>query len=148
MLKKISLSLLLMLTGCSGYDPDEYVDPAFTPFIKQYVKDKGLYTGIGSIRRIGIRFGNLTTLAGVCRVKSVKEFFVKRKYYNITIDKTIWDKIDDATRLLLFYHEMGHCDLSLLHTTDKSIMNSFLMPVSLFNNDPDYYLNQLFKEGK
>jgi hypothetical protein len=140
---KFLFVLLLLLTGCSSFEgvKPPYIDLAIVPYLDSYKADKLVYTGSSFIRRIDISFDTMAMFEGLCTIYSDGT----RK---ITISPYDWFSGDDASRIITLYHEMGHCDLDLEHTTDDSIMNKYGMSTSKFATDRQYYLRLLFMEGK
>jgi hypothetical protein len=146
-IKRISLSLLLFLIGC-GQPPEPVqtgiIDPALQPYWEQYVKDKSFYTKANPVttKKIDIVFYTLSNQGfdGMCTK-------ISNGYRRIQIDPGAWFWSTETDRILLFYHEMGHCDLDLDHTDGLTIMNSDYTPSADFLTNKDYYLDLLFNKG-
>ena len=143
MLKNLILSFSLFLTACGGFEAigPVTIAPEFMPYFLQYRIDKFNYTGSQSIRRINIIFSKLEDYSAVCLFKNKGE-------ETIEVDPEVWFKSTDTFKTILIYHELGHCDLNLEHTTENFIMNPYLIDDILFNTNRNYYLTMLFKEGK
>lgn len=149
MVKNLLLSLFLVLTACSKMEsyvaPQTTVDPRFLPWIEEYRTDKFRFTGLDNIRPLNIIFFSTSynsTVIGTCDYNG--------DVRTITIDPEYWFNSDLTDRRILFYHEMGHCDLDIYNHNDGDIgiMNSYAMDSWEFNLDPEYYLYKFFVEGK
>ena len=103
-----------------------------------YLDDKETYLGTREHRKITIVFRSLSDDAvGVCKITP----FIKRE---INIDPEYWYSINPAERQILFYHEMGHCDLNRDHSEPYSIMEPSLFGTFRFLNNKEYYLKEFF----
>jgi len=147
MAKNLSLSiLLLILTACGIKEnpkpQDIRVDPAFETILDQYKMDKLAYTGSDQIRPITILFKDLQKIdaEGQC-VRS-------GQYRTIFIDPVFWEHSSYYDKIVVFYHEMGHCDLDIWeHVHGSSIMNASGIWSLQFAAQKNYYLNLLFNKG-
>ena len=153
MVKNLSLSLLLIfLSGCGFYSiPSAYIDPEFQVYIDKYKQDKLFYLNTTKIRRITITFKEMTDLDGECRIVTFGNLIYKKgivSYRKISIDPDNWNRSSDIDRMLLVYHELGHCDLNLMHSAEDTIMNEYSISSDVFSLNPEYYLNALFTKGK
>ena len=143
-MRLITLLIFLSLTACGKFESKKaIIDQALLPHIEQYKIDKKIHLGISDIEYIDVVFGELNRgQVGVC-------YIYDGGYKIIYIDRVYWSGMDESTKLVLIYHEMGHCDLGIMeHSEDYTIMGEYLMSGVDFNMNRDYYLNLLFKEHK
>jgi len=64
----------------------------------------------------------------------------------IVIDSDYWELLSDTSRVLLMYHEMGHCILRRSHRDSvDSIMNSTLISSYKFEQNKGELLTELFQ---
>lgn len=69
----------------------------------------------------------------------------------VVLDIGHWQRMDATRRILLVYHELGHCILNRGHVEEglyDSIMNPYLVLAKTFNSDPIYFLEELFDPGR
>lgn len=154
MVKSLSLSiLLLILCGCDGFYsiPSGYIDPEFQSYVDDYKKDKLYYLNTTKVRRLSITFKSLDNLEGACEILSFNNIITKKEtmsYRRIFVDTDTWPNLSNIERMLLIYHELGHCDLNLEHSYENTIMNEYGISENEFIINPVYYFELLFKEGK
>lgn len=67
----------------------------------------------------------------------------------ILISRDFWSEIDDTTREILMFHELGHCALGLNHASENSIniMNPYVLSSSLYQDDREHLLDKLFSRS-
>lgn len=72
----------------------------------------------------------------------------------VTFDPDFWNQVSETQRELLAHHEFGHCILYRGHRSDTlsggayaSIMYPIIMSSSMYTNNRDYYLEELFSYG-
>lgn len=103
-----------------------YIEETFLPYVESFIKDsmgsvtwkklKGLVVIFEDIKEEGV--------IGQCSL-----FFEKK----VTIDREWWDKnTNDAQRMQLIYHELGHCVLLRNHTEPANADYSFFEKVLFF----------------
>lgn len=143
-MKKL-LFCLLFLTGCNnGFKatPPASIDPQIRPYYEQYRTDKKAYLGTDQVRKIDIYFTDLsrTIFDALC-------WKTKEGHRFIQVDYNRWQKSTDYDKITTIYHELGHCDLDLLHSNTPTIMNPNGLLGNVFATDRNYYLTELFKEG-
>ena len=67
----------------------------------------------------------------------------------IQIDPVSWLFGSWDDKIVLFYHEMGHCDLDIHgHTDGQTIMNPYGITGYQFAADREGFLKKLFTEGR
>lgn len=67
----------------------------------------------------------------------------------IDVDPYVWKKSGMVRRILLLFHEMGHCVLYRDHEDNySSIMNSYLLSTSQYAIDEYAYMEELFHPDK
>lgn len=154
MVKSLSLSILILfLCGCGGFYsiPSGHIDPEFQSYVDDYKKDKLYYLNSTKFKRLSITFRPLDNLDGVCEILSFNNIITKKEtmsYRRIFVDPDTWSYSSNVERMLLIYHELGHCDLNLEHSYENTIMNEYGISENDFIKDPVYYFTLLFKEGK
>ena len=143
MKKKIWIYIFILeIVGCAEpFQTYPVSDPIFDQYINQYTLDKELYAGTSEVSRIVI------SLKDIKDPYVIGECTLGRSYNIIHIDSDYWfhATTTDTDRLLLIYHEMGHCDLGIHeHDQDYTIMNAYHLSPSRFDYNPDFYLRNLF----
>lgn len=110
------------------------------PYIKLFIADAQSF-GVGCyyIDRIILAEVADDKIAGYC-------------HYNnkIIIDSTFWKHATEAERLVLVYHELGHCALGLDHTaeTETEIMNPYVLHGSVVRRYWDELRYRMFEQAK
>lgn len=65
--------------------------------------------------------------------------------WTISFKKSYWDTASAADRMVLVYHELGHCALGLDHLDGQhDIMNSYLLPGDVADRKWDKLVNSMF----
>lgn len=117
------------------------IDSELLPYVKLYQQDKKKYLGRSNIRDITMTFFSASNqVVGTCtRYNS--------GYRLIEIDPVFWFfNASEDERILLMYHELGHCDLNKEHNDSSiRIMNTYMMNPGTFAANKDYYIEQLFR---
>src|SRR5271170_1267705 len=118
---KTLLISLLVLTGC-GHST---IDPQLQPYVDRFAQD----TGLTITTPMTVQFGSVgsTNEEGQCQAGGLGNFV-------ITINLTYWVTYDDVGRELLIYHELGHCVLGRVHTSQLDANGS---PVSYMYPDAE-----------
>lgn len=120
-------------------------DPRLEPYLQSYKQDKAKYTGSQEINE------NILFVISKIENKPGKEVIGQCiRYENgalvVKIDSAFFDKGIDCAIKLVFYHEMGHCDLGLKHTEHVSIMSAKIKHIfKKFCKNEDVYIKRLFK---
>ena len=120
-----------------------HVDFAFESYIEMYKMDKKRFLGIEDTRQITIQFQSLNQdgYEGVCYYSSPIRL--------IQIDPMSWLFGSQDDKIVLFYNEMGHCDLNLHgHTDGQTIMNPYGITGRQYAADREGFLHKLFLEGR
>lgn len=133
----IFLFVSLVSVSCGPFRGLGIVDPELQPYLEEYKKEKLFYTGIKKIKNMHIGF---TSLNG----KRVGRCHRIGEYRQIEIDETFWAAAPEDLRLMVFFHEMGHCDLGRPHQDGVNLMNANLMSVSEFRSNRSFYIKKLF----
>lgn len=152
----IIIGFLCILSGCGQPQANligSGVDASLQPEVNQFE----LYYGkqIGNFPITLQDFSKLSedvapeNVIGDCIVYSTgqKEIIIDSTYWN---DQTT----QQSDREELLFHELGHCELGLMHVNTASIINGLLLPTSImdaihftgifYQQNQTYYLNQLF----
>jgi hypothetical protein len=116
----------------------------FEEWVEEFEHDSGSYGTQVKVKDLIIKFEEIPQkdpnliILGLCSTR-------KRKTPVITIDPIHWEYRDYTARKILMYHELGHCVLKRGHIESvDSLMNPMVTSGYSFNNDPDYYLSELF----
>lgn len=155
MMKKLALlSYITLLFGCGINDKfvlpkyKTYIDKAFLPYLNKWDND------------IGISYSSLTIQFGTPKAdSSIAECWwlnvhSKKIGYKIIVKQDSWDKLEETQKLILIYHELGHCVLNLTHNDKhdsdgcpQSIMRTYMFSKSetreCFEKNYNYYINEL-----
>lgn len=133
--------------GCGQFKPlaPAYVDPRIQSYLEEYKLDKKIYLGTYNIKRIDIYFKDLehsiyNQYDALCWKESNGHRYIE-------IDYNKWNNDNNDDKITTLYHEMGHCDLDLKHSSTQTIMNPAGLLGIIFATDKNFYLNKLFKEG-
>jgi hypothetical protein len=147
LLKSVSaLFLSVALVGCGGFSTRKgFVDPAFISYYKNFEIDELRFHGNGITHDISIKFADIKDPRGP-QIAALCSDFVNPRL--IEVDRLHWAGLSETSRKVLIYHELGHCELDLDHTTDLTIMNQYLMNDTYFNSDPEGFISLLFLQGK
>jgi hypothetical protein len=152
MVKKLILSLYLFCSGCGFYSVnDGYIDPEFIPYINEYKQDKFKYLNTKNIDRFPIRFKKMTYNDGLCEIYTFSERITDKvivQYKTIYINPDSWSNMTELERKFLLYHELGHCDLGLDHSTTLTIMYPYTLTQHTYENNPEYFIKLLFTQGR
>jgi hypothetical protein len=152
LIKKISLSVLVIsFCGCGKIQSfptsgEPFVDYEFLPYIQQYKTDKMHYLHSDTVRPMTIVFMSLQAQEGAIG----RCWKLGNGGHRIEVDPEWWfSNRDNANRTVLFYHEMGHCDMNYEHNDSSvTIMSPNIMAGFSFAANPDYYLQLFFLERK
>lgn len=117
-------------------------DPVFQPYINSFVSDARAHEVTVDTSTLAIYWHNFGWSRAVADCDMAGTIRMGIKY---------WNSADDIERLLVLYHEMGHCVLGRYHDTallpngqPASIMNPYNIDEAVFLADRDYYLTELF----
>lgn len=152
--RTLALLALLTLSACGKANTP---DPVIQGLVNDFVSDAGLHGRTLTVDTI-IVFGDVkaqggeTNAAGVCNVGP--------NGGTITLDSTYWNRVGDWSKKILLYHELGHCVLGRVHTTEmvevtdidnytQSAPASIMYPSNLMPIASDAYnqalVDELFK---
>lgn len=132
------------------YDNDLYdVLPDFQPFVQQFEIEAELRDVKINIRPITIKWANLEkNTLGTCWLQDDKEPLIE-------IDQSRWSKMGNCDKEWLIFHEVSHCKLRrdhdevfLEHGKPRSIMYPYYLGCSVYLENRDYYLDELFSKNK
>lgn len=119
-------SLLFLFLAACVQDHAIFVEPDLRPYVDQYEKDSGT-----KVVGVTIRFGEIPNEkhVGIC-YKTIDPFGGAKR--EIVIRKEYFDKITENQRMVLIYHELGHCYLNRGHLDEKISEGQFKgMPKSI-----------------
>ncbi|MCM2279899.1 MAG: hypothetical protein NDJ89_17630 [Oligoflexia bacterium] len=144
----LSLPLLLIaLALAQSCARDPVLDVGeFAPYVERFETESQRNGVPVQVTDLIIRFGQMLTPSerGACELASGATPI-------ITIRQETWEKMDEAEREELLFHEMGHCVLRRTHRSDistkgvpSSIMNPYLIRGSVYLKNQAYYLRELF----
>lgn len=149
MIKEISFLFFLLLSACGSNmsNTPNSIDPTFEPIYKQFVSDSISHNrDVSGNKGLTIQFAPLEQQTALGEV--IGECLgIGYGGGIINIDKTYWSQSDNATHILLIYHELGHCLLNEQH-----INNPEAIMYPQINGPEQYYstgwfiqVNQLFE---
>jgi len=142
MIKHIILFLGLFLASCGTLPQahtvpdDRIIDDIFLPYLEEFKSRARAAWGIDVMPK-GIFIMTFTDIhdgATVGRCKLIGDF-----YRAVIIDQTAWEESNEAGRLFLVVHELGHCLLNQGHTK-----SGFMTPHIQHFYDEELYWEKLF----
>ena len=135
--------VLLLLCGCASMEraPGIYGTSDFMAYTDAYLIYKEANLNTGAYYSINIAFGELDAPTAARCYRTSNQYASR----DIVIDKAHWVRITDEQKLLLVFHELGHCDMNFEHQEDGvGIMNEKLNIRYLSNE----MIEAFFLEGK
>lgn len=152
MLRFFSLCSLLILVGCGkNYNPNlnrPHVNTSLEAYVNRFVQVAESLGRPVALGRIQVEF--VETMEGNVIGKCYPGLMTPR----IEINRSYWERpgVSNARRESLMFHELGHCILGRGHDDslisgyglDKSIMNSIALPSGHYENNWNYYMDELF----
>jgi len=112
----LTLILIILLSGCSTLPKER----AFAPYLAAFEQESGL------VAQIAFSFG-VTRHLDEYQVDAVAECvpgsWSKRPEVKVNLEA--WKKLSDDDRLVLIFHELGHCQFSKMH--GKGLMQPALL---------------------
>lgn len=146
------LLFILLLIGC-GSPEDKILGPDY----EKVYDVQGFETYITSFKRDSVAYGNGVQIDDlIIRFEDIPQekegvFTLGTCTYAwnqnpvIRIDPGHWEWLSDNGRLMLVYHELGHCVLKQGHREGfVSIMNPLLPPSFMFEQNREEMLRELF----
>src|ERR1700677_2429893 len=136
---------MLLLTQCA--QPNEGgmiygVDPTFQPYYDSF----NAYYNLNTSVPIGFA-AQTKPVVGECRIYD-------DGYRQIEIDPTYWSQTDDAGKMTLVLHELGHCVFNRTHNREDtydsngdecpfSIMDPYIFGNPCYTNLQGHYMEEL-----
>jgi len=154
------LIILSLLVSCSSRPRIIQIDPQLRPYYDRFVIESRAHGKNASISEIIIEFADLGTnsgldgsfLNGVCIRQGSSAPTIEIN--SASISGYSWQDTDDTHKEMVMFHELGHCVLFRVHTTAETNVNNQVIPVSLmapflldetiYSNNREYYLSELF----
>lgn len=142
-MKKLSLCILWTFISCGPTSTPNLTQTDLIPFLSIWKEDAQTHNYSPEILSKFEFQDNLKFLeAGRCDAET----------RTIILSKEIWFKMDSTQRMILVYHEMGHCELGRPDKTDlmkdkpkpASLMHPILIRPIDFLENREYYVNELF----
>jgi hypothetical protein len=132
----VYVTLMVTGVGCAVFNVQFGRHEKIEPFVAMFEQNYGQKVDVG------IGFGSFPdTVVGLCNHVT----------NSITLDKEYWDVISYQKKLILVYHELGHCTLMRRHIDKRfedgcpiSIMHPEILPDVCINRYLDYYLLEIF----
>ena len=122
------LILLAILAGCGKNQAPVVVDPALQPYMDDFQTDIGASTaGISAGFAANEGSGSLGEIVGECITSTDGSTTTKQ----INIDPNYWALQNEYGKKELFYHELGHCALNMVHIPTLAVLNGFNCPSSI-----------------
>jgi hypothetical protein len=139
--------LMLLLSGCGKpTNVPNSIDPSFQPLYNQFISQANAAgLNLNANQGLTIQFTALEQATSIGEIVGECSS-VGWGGGTINIDPGYWNSTDALGQELLMYHELGHCILDEIHTTNRmAIMNAMI-------NNPQYFdqtdmagmINQLF----
>lgn len=128
--------LILILSGCGQ---PIYVQPELQPYVDRFTAAYGRTLE----KTIEVKFDDLKDqpilILGECDGMGGER-------PRVLIRQGIWETYNDASRELIIFHELGHCELERHHEGElsESIMRPTILLDSDYINYQNYYVNELF----
>lgn len=125
---------LMFLVSCAR----PKIDPAFADYVARFE----LFSG--HTVNVDIQFGPTSRpeASGTCFDRN-----------RIAIDREAWNSNTKSANEQIVFHELGHCVLDRDHNAERledgrpaSLMNPSLIPESDYENNVDYYLEELVRK--
>lgn len=142
------LLLLMFVMSCAvdvlPEEREKRVDLGeFKDYVDMFKRDAAIYGNGVRIDDLIIRFADISqknedrTTLGQCLYGDITP--------TVEIDPTYWGLMSETGRMLLMYHELGHCVLGRGHyDAEDSIMNSLLLSSIVFKLRRQELLRELF----
>lgn len=113
------------------------IDPVFKPYLDMYLSEKGSSLS----RKISIQFGPQQGVALATCWMSGKTAPAK-----ILVSRDDWNDLDENAKIILMFHELGHCDLGYDHTSSDGyeIMSAIHVGNGVPNDHLPYLLQEFF----
>jgi hypothetical protein len=115
-------------------------------YVSMFERDSVIYGEGVIIKDLVVRFGDV----GAPRNGSVtlaKCYRTTDKAPEVVVGIKQWRNLSNTGKMLLVYHELGHCVLNRLHINREdtiSIMNPTLMPEKVYKENKEESLRELF----
>ncbi len=120
--------LSLLLTGCGNGVDGVVVDPAFTQYVSRFERITGTRVSV-SVVSASLEH----KIYGRCKRPLLLPSYVQ-------IDIKRWERLDEASREVILFHELGHCVLGLRHQEGTVMAPVFDSVVEGYAKDPAPYL--------
>lgn len=117
-MKTLLVAAVLLLSGCGQA---HYVAPEIKPYVESFMTEahqRGQYI---DMFLASVDFGDPTAEKGANSDAEGVCVYGERK---VVLNKAFWDAQTDTGRMLLVYHELGHCLLWRNHRNDESTQAS------------------------
>lgn len=135
------ITLLLLLSSCSLFIEDEYMNPELKTYYDQFmIESEKRGMNLKSHDYLLMDFDNLEgETKGIC-------YTYKEGTYKIYIDYDFFTSGDPLKVEKVIFHELGHALLRRDHTTYPSIMRNAEINYNLKTRES--YIDELFLVGK
>ncbi len=169
-MKTLLVAAVLLLSGCGSA---HYVAPETAPYVKSFLAEAHAHGQYTEFFLSSIDFGDLSAE----KVENGQTNGLCVNHDHVILSRKFWDEQDETGKMLLVYHELGHCLLGREHRTDsydrgeicdrldadgkctdrvdyakpKSIMYPSMPAQSVVKADADYQkalVDELFNGGK
>lgn len=146
----IYIPMAFGLAAC-GEEPKKLELGEFAPYVAQFESEANARGVALSVDNLIVEFGDLENAQerGMCILKT-------EETPRIVIRKDTWERMSEATRESLMFHELGHCVLRRVHVTDTgidgqdylaaSLMNPYVVRGDSYKLNRDGYLKELFSK--
>lgn len=145
-MNKFKLSILFILPwlflGCGTFKA-LIIEEEFKPFYEKFEEYYGMYpqVSIKMAKDENFTHDNKTVIIGTC----------SHNRNLIKINEHYWPRFTDKQKLILIFHELGHCFLKRKHnnyilpdTCPYSIMNKKMISDKCIRNNFEHYIKELY----
>lgn len=138
-------SAVSILSGCGR---TQYSVGQFQTYVTRFENESRAHGHPVEIRDLVIEFGDLPlTKNGTCRTSAIQTPL-------ITINRQLWQNMDESRREALIFHEIGHCILGRPHddteinegghSRPESVMSTYLLDSHTYQSNRSAYIQELF----
>lgn len=144
----VSILLLVFLTTVAcGQRKSQLSIEGFEEYVTLFEERSSEIGSPLKVADLVIEFGDLANPRerGACEI-------IGDQTPRVIISRTKWEKLDEASRRQLLFHELGHCVLFREHQEGRadtgiplSLMHPYAIDSYTYSQFEDYYTEELFK---
>lgn len=144
---RLSIVYLVFILSACGVNTHKGTNPEFVKYLNQFTSDYGI-----KLNNYPVNFGDLKgSTVGECIKYS-------NGYREIVIDAVLFPQLSENEKLVMIYHELGHCVFNRPHddtfivdnrvTVPRSIMYQYILFDSQYIGREAYYKDELVKNRR